>query len=35
MIVEVLDVYDNGHCSILFAVNGITTAMLCELTTIK
>jgi hypothetical protein len=35
MIVEVLDVYDNEHCSILFAVNGITTAMLCELTTIK
>lgn len=35
MIVEVLDVYNNGHCSILFAINGITSVMLCELTPIN
>ena len=35
MIVEVLEIYSNGFCSVSFSSNGITSAMLCELTSIN
>lgn len=34
MVVKILTIYDNGFCSIAFSQNGITSAMLCELTPI-
>ncbi len=35
MVVEVLEIYNNGYCSIAFSVNGITSAMISELTPIS